>query len=521
MTTTRTRAPRDKGPSTKLEAEGASAERYQSQLLEAALDYARRGFDILPVGPNKKPHVRGGYKAARRKEALIRHWWAKWPDANIGIVTGKGLMVLDPDDHGGLTTGTDALAALGPLPRTPVVKTPQGRHVWFLGDGPTRKVAPGLDLKGRGGYVLVPPSRTEFGTYDWRVDLDEASLAPLPALPSAQTTRLRAEARPGSVTAQGDTRSRESGDVDGPIHEGDRHDSLVHRAVQLRYQGTGFEEILADIRSMNEGRCMPPKGDEEVVAIAGWAATCPILPGGIGRVLTGLEAKWQRSQSPGRAGVTDQVVMRAVLEVARKAGRVHGLHLPVRSFPGVRRDTASRSLRRLLNAGHLARSSRKSRWLAQAFDLVLPEEPLSTEPDSEFNSRLQGGLAQFAFGGRENARRILAALEEGPKTSRNLSDQLVINPRTVAYNLRWLKGQHLARGPRKRGGRWESSGTPSFDTILRIGLAQGTLDGFIQRMLRADQERLAADVYVRDRVGVDRATGEVIHPSEPPGLSAH
>jgi hypothetical protein len=410
-------------------------------------------------------------------------------------------MVLDVDNHGGLTTGFDSLAALGPLPVTPLATTPNdGLHFWFRGDGPCRMVAPGIDLKGRGGYVLAPPSRTASGMYDWQVSIDEARLASLPELPSV---------RPQVTTPKHDKRSQVAiPDLGGPIHEGQRHESMVALAVQLRYQGAGLEGILDGIRSMNEERCTPPKGDEEIVSIAQWAAECPaVSTDGFSSSRAALEAMWEQPRSPGKAGVTDWRIMQAILERARKARRFHGLHLPVRSFPGIgTRTTVSTSLRRLLKAGHLARSSRKSRWLAQAFDLVLPKLPASNiaavdaigQVPMRSGPGLRSGLAQVAFGGRENARRILVALEEdSSRTSTELAGQLGLKADTVRRNLGWLKDRELD----------PESG---LDAILRLGLEQGTLDAWIERSLRVDRERHAADLYVRQRAGVDRLTGELL-----------
>jgi hypothetical protein len=262
--TTRERSPGQGALSTRWEADQASRERYQ---LEAVLDYAEYGLRVLPAGPDKRPRVQGGHKVATRNPGLLCDWWAKWPDANVGVATGDGLMVLDVDNHGGLTTGFESLAALGALPTTPVVTTPGGGlHFWFLGDGPSRTVAPGIDLKGRGGYVLAPPSRTKFGPYMWEIAPDETEPAPLPGLPSIWLEPPHAACAP----ARAADRIIEPGD---PIREGQRHLSLRDVAVRLkRQEGAGFEEILAAIRSMNEARCVPPLGDEEVVGIAAWAA---------------------------------------------------------------------------------------------------------------------------------------------------------------------------------------------------------------------------------------------------------
>jgi DNA-binding Lrp family transcriptional regulator len=104
----------------------------------------------------------------------------------------------------------------------------------------------------------------------------------------------------------------------------------------------------------------------------------------------------------------------------------------------------------------------------------------------------------MAFGGRENARRILVALEEdSSRTSPDLADRLGLKADTVRFNRRWLEQREL--GPES-----------GLDAVLRLGLEQGTLDAWIERSLRVDRERQAADLYVREHAGMDRVTGELL-----------
>jgi len=105
----------------------------------------------------------------------VQRWWRRWPDANVGIVTGavSGLVVLDVDPRHG---GEESLAALeaehGALPRTVESLTGGGgQHLYFRHPGasvPSRPIAPGLDLKGDGGLVVSPPSGHVSGrAYAW------------------------------------------------------------------------------------------------------------------------------------------------------------------------------------------------------------------------------------------------------------------------------------------------------------------------------------------------------------------
>jgi hypothetical protein len=99
--------------------------------------------------------------------ASLAEWWRRWPAANVGIATGarSGLLVLDVDPRHG---GDDVLAALeaehGRLPDTATVVTGGGgAHFYFAhpgGEIRSRNLAPGLELKADGAFVVAPPSHT-------------------------------------------------------------------------------------------------------------------------------------------------------------------------------------------------------------------------------------------------------------------------------------------------------------------------------------------------------------------------
>lgn len=105
----------------------------------AALFYAQKlGFPVFPLhsvkngvcscgkpscdtNAGKHPRTPHGFKDASLEESEIDSWWQRWPDANIGIPTGKisGLIVLDIDPRNGGNDSLDALLEIhGPLPDT-------------------------------------------------------------------------------------------------------------------------------------------------------------------------------------------------------------------------------------------------------------------------------------------------------------------------------------------------------------------------------------------------------------------
>lgn len=158
-------------------------------ILEAALKYRTMGISIFPVNPNtKKPLVEWKkYQSEYPTDAEVRQWFEKTSNG-IGIVTGKlsNLFVVDFDRY---KPGFDEGRATELIPdsiHAPTVKTIRGgQHLYFRNpDGSYTigaAVAPGIDYRGEGGYVVAPPSRNLMGhQYEWTVSMDDCPPPPLP-----------------------------------------------------------------------------------------------------------------------------------------------------------------------------------------------------------------------------------------------------------------------------------------------------------------------------------------------------
>jgi hypothetical protein len=166
---------------------GDAASVGESELMEAALRYARYGIPIFPVwNPTENggcacpkgldcshpakhpigPLVPHGLHDATTDLDQIREWWGQCPEANIGMPTGawSGVVVLDVDpENGGFESFSALVRRYDVLPWTRVVHT--GGELAFYFEHPgihTRssvgKMGPGLDFHGDGGSVLLPPS---------------------------------------------------------------------------------------------------------------------------------------------------------------------------------------------------------------------------------------------------------------------------------------------------------------------------------------------------------------------------
>lgn len=243
------------------------------EVLEVALGYARRGWRVLPCKPGRKeplghlvPH---GLHDATTDEALIAGWWTEAPDANIGIATGSasGFFVVDIDvQHGGLDSWQQLIADVG-LPDTIVVRTPSGGlHFYFEMplDHTIRNSAgtfrPGIDVRGDGGYVIGPGSKTAAGCYTWDGSTD---IAPAPQWLIKLITDSTEH-----------TKSTEVHDHD-TIPDGRRNNTLCRLAGALRRDGLSVNALEAALLVENRRRCRPPLPDRDVQAIARSVARYP------------------------------------------------------------------------------------------------------------------------------------------------------------------------------------------------------------------------------------------------------
>lgn len=162
--------------------------------------YVNTGWQVFPVwwvkdgycacpdrarcaSPAKHPIVPRGVHQATQDAATVTAWWTRWPQANIGLPAGaNNLAVLDVDPrHGGVASLNRLGAYLNrrgtPLPSTLTAATGGGGYhlVYAAPAGGVKGGAnafgpdmPGLDTRGRGGYVVAPPSRHVSGTaYSW------------------------------------------------------------------------------------------------------------------------------------------------------------------------------------------------------------------------------------------------------------------------------------------------------------------------------------------------------------------
>ena len=237
----------------------------------AALRLRGRGWSVIPIEPHgKRPLV--AWREFQQRLATageIDAWFGRWPDANVGIVTGQvsGIVVVDVDPR---HDGIDSLARIerehGALPLTVEARTGGGgRHLYFAHPGapvPNRvAMHAGIDLRADGGCVVAPPSlHANGGRYAWAAGRGpgEVALAPLP-MPFSPALRAAEHA--------GHSRMHWRRLIRDGVAEGERNATLASLTGHLLWRSVDSEIVLELMLSWNRTHCRPPLPDDEVARV--------------------------------------------------------------------------------------------------------------------------------------------------------------------------------------------------------------------------------------------------------------
>jgi hypothetical protein len=229
---------------------------------------AMRGWRLLPCAARGKAALLKGWPALASSDvATIREWAAQFQECNWGIATGPGSRVFVLDVDG--AEGSDSLAVLeskhGPLPLTLTSLTGRGEHRWFNYPtscevrGSAGKLGRGLDVRGAGGYVIVPPSIHESRRpYQWIDPEQEIEDAP----------RWLFDLLSGSNRPTGTSHATRI----FFLFEGHRNDTLFRFGCAMRRRGATQDEIERSLLQKNECECRPPLEAREICRIAVSAA---------------------------------------------------------------------------------------------------------------------------------------------------------------------------------------------------------------------------------------------------------
>jgi hypothetical protein len=138
-----------------------------------ALDYARRGWPVFPVAITKQPLIKRWQQRASTDPVVVWDWWERHPDAGIGCATGHIFDVIDLDGPQARAHFEQMALEAGHAYSGPISRTGRPEGGWQVFYRPTgmgnRKPTPdGVDFRGHGGFVILPPSRHRSGNvYTW------------------------------------------------------------------------------------------------------------------------------------------------------------------------------------------------------------------------------------------------------------------------------------------------------------------------------------------------------------------
>jgi hypothetical protein len=201
----------------------------------SALGYSKSGLSVVPIQPrDKTPLIPWEqYQRVCATDSEINSWWLKWPEANVGIVTGalSGVVVIDLDTP----EAKEKLKELIPgfdFSKVPRSRTGKGWQLFFHHPAvtiPNRAgIIPGLDVRGDGGYVVAPPSIHPSGkVYKWEVPIN----GELPRLP-VELFKLITSSTPHSEN--GFRERFNTAEALAGVSEGQRDETLFRLACKLR-----------------------------------------------------------------------------------------------------------------------------------------------------------------------------------------------------------------------------------------------------------------------------------------------
>ena len=212
-----------------------------ADLIEAAIEWAEAGIPVFPTGEDKRPLTKNGFYDASTDpetiEAMFKDAGARLHGIGGRMGAASGIFAIDADTYKPGEAGEAAqayvlgLSRSGMLPPTRVHATRNGgRHYLFRAEEfPNCKPSKGVEVKGEGGYIILPPSP------GYTVESRGLSDAPAKLVESLKAARSAQSATTLDVLKANVL----SGD--------DFHDSLTQIAAKLSSAGEPLEAVQATL----------------------------------------------------------------------------------------------------------------------------------------------------------------------------------------------------------------------------------------------------------------------------------
>jgi len=259
----------------------------RSKVLRHRLGYAEKGIMTSPADvEKKKPHLRGWQEKATTDPRRIHMESNRWSRAGILMPTGKKnrRWVFDVDELEYLPKLEKELGIQLRGTTTEIVTPSGGLHLHFLwpeDEGPDLRNSvgktikdgfEGLDVRGEGGQVLLPPS----AGYSFGNQLPSVEAPP----ELVEWVRNRSSRRREKEGGQS-SRPRVEVPEGEPVLEGGRNNALFWGCFDKRQEGASPAEVEGWGLAFNLARCVPALDEAEVIRTAGSAASYPVRRKGV------------------------------------------------------------------------------------------------------------------------------------------------------------------------------------------------------------------------------------------------
>lgn len=249
----------------------------------AARELARLGVPVFPCVPGgKRPITTRGFHEATCDAAQVVSWWRQRPTANLAIPTGaaSGVVVVDVDVHkvnGYAALERAARSEVLPEPLAVVMTPTGGRHLYFPAVAEHEQRSwqegrAGIDFRGDGGYIIVPPSQRMVDGHPASYQVEGVTgglVVPL----AAQRLRDFLDPRPKYTTAPAppggwplDVARLASQVANGP--EGERNLGLFKAACRMAEHGHSPSEAL---EALGPAASQSGLGENEITRTVGSA----------------------------------------------------------------------------------------------------------------------------------------------------------------------------------------------------------------------------------------------------------
>ncbi len=250
-------------------------------LIQAALEYAGYGWRVLPIKPaSKLPLIKQWQISASIMPAVIEQWWDQWPEANVGVLLGKGSNLIDIECDSKKAEQEYLALFDGDPPITTTYAGLRGKHRLFryhpdLPGGAVVHIGE-IEVRtgnaGKGAQSVFPPSIHPSGNaYQWLVPPSECPPADIPKQVLARLWNLRGDTPLFDETPEGRSEEEWSKIISGSS-EGTRNVDMAAYCGYLLGQAKdlsgkkAFSVLFQSAEAVN-ARNQPPLSDKELKTI--------------------------------------------------------------------------------------------------------------------------------------------------------------------------------------------------------------------------------------------------------------